>query len=70
MGIMFFQREEQHVFGLQLDEQGRLKPEASYSYKFDLSEMKSPIQNTITQAGWTWRPTVWQGQSALRRLTQ
>ncbi|MBL9146835.1 MAG: hypothetical protein JNM99_24345 [Verrucomicrobiaceae bacterium] len=70
MGIMFFQREEQHVFGLQLDEQGRLKPEASYSYKFDLSEMKSPIQNTITQAGWTWRPTVWQGQSAVRWLTQ
>lgn len=66
MGIIFFQREEQHVLGLQIDEHGKLKPEASYRYKFDLSEMKSPIQTTITQAGWTWRPSVWQKPSQPR----
>ncbi len=66
MGIIFFQREEQHVLGLQIDEHGKLRPEASYRYKFDLSEMKSPIQTTITQAGWTWRPSVWQKPSQPR----
>ena len=68
-GIVFFQKEQQRVFGLQIDSQGRLKPELSYSYKFDLSEMKSPIMTTITKAGWNWRPTVWQGPSWLRWLT-
>ena len=56
-GIVFFQKEQQRVFGLQIDEQGHWKPELSYSYKFDLNEMKSPIQTTITKSGWTWHPT-------------
>ena len=55
-GIVFFQKEQQTVFGLQPDGQGHLKPVASYTYKFDVSEMKSPIVTTITQAGWAWRP--------------
>ena len=57
-GIVFFQKEQQRVLGLQIDDPGRCKPELSYSYKFDLNEMKSPIQTTITKSGWTWRPTL------------
>lgn len=70
LGIVFFQYEHQRVFGLQLDEQGRFKPELSYAYTFNLQEMKSPLIEAVTQAGWDWRPTVWQGPRWLRWLTE
>lgn len=69
-GIVFFQKEQQTVIGLQLDENGRLKPSLGYTYKFDVDEMKSPIITTVTRSGWTWRPTVWQGPAWLRWLTE
>lgn len=58
------------VFGLQLDEQGRFKPELSYAYTFNLQEMKSPLVEAVTRAGWDWRPTTWQGPTWLRWLTE
>ncbi|MBL9190210.1 MAG: hypothetical protein JNK23_22200 [Opitutaceae bacterium] len=70
LGIVFFQTEQRRVFGLQLDEHGRFKPELSYSYKFNLQEMKSPLIDAVTRAGWTWRPVVWQGPVWLRWLTE
>ncbi|HMO63615.1 MAG TPA: hypothetical protein PKE47_00030 [Verrucomicrobiota bacterium] len=69
-GIVFFQSEHQRVFGLQLDEQGRLRPELNYAYTFNLQEMKSPLIEAVTRAGWNWRPTVWQGPTWLRWLTE
>lgn len=70
LGIVFFQSEHQRVFGLQLDEQGRFKPELSYAYTFNLNEMKSPLVEAVTRAGWNWRPTAWQGPTWLRWLTE
>jgi len=70
LGIVFFQTEQGRVFGLQLDEGGRFKPELSYAYKFNLNEMKSPLITATTRAGWTWRPTIWQGPVWLRWLTE
>ena len=70
LGIVFFQYEHQRVFGLQLDEQGRFKPELSYAYTFNLNEMKSPLVEAVTRAGWNWRPTAWQGPTWLRWLTE
>lgn len=70
LGLVFFQTEQGRVFGLQLDERGRFKPELSYAYKFNLNEMKSPLIAATTRAGWTWRPTVWQGPTWLRWLTE
>lgn len=69
-GIVFFQYEHQRVFGLQLDEQGRFKPEPTYAYTFNLAEMKSPLIDAVTRTGWNWRPTVWQGPTWLRWLTE
>jgi len=69
-GIVFFQTEQRRVFGLQVDENGKFKPELSYAYKFNLSEMKSPLIDATTRAGWTWRPTVWLGPAWLRWLTE
>lgn len=70
MGIVFFQKEQETVLGLQFDETGRPKPTLSYTYRFDLNELKSPIISAVTRAGWTWRPTIWQGPKALRWLTE
>ncbi len=70
LGIVFFQYEHQRVFGLQLDEHGRFKPELSYAYTFNLQEMKSPLIAATTRAGWTWQPTLWQGPTWLRWLTE
>jgi hypothetical protein len=69
-GIIFFQKERGRVFGLQLDDQGRLKPDLKYDWKFDLSEMKSPLMSAVTTSGWTWRPAVWRGPSWLRWLSE
>lgn len=70
LGIVFFQQEHARVFGLQLDEHGGFKPELSYAYTFSLDEMKSPLRDAVTRAGWNWRPTVWQGPMWLRWLTE
>jgi hypothetical protein len=69
-GIVFFQYEHQRVFGLQLDSQGRPMPQLSYAYTFDLQEMKAPLIETITQAGWQWQPVAWQAPEWLRWVTE
>lgn len=70
MGLVLFQHEHQRVFGLQLDEQGRFKPEVSYAYNFNMEEMKAPLMEAVARAGWDWRPLVWQGPTWLRWLTE
>lgn len=70
LGIVFFQREQQRVYGLQLDGAGRFTPVLSYSYQFNLDEMKAPLITAITAAGWKWRPTIWQGPAWMRWLTE
>lgn len=70
LGITFFHVQRGRVFGLQLDERGRPKPELSYAYAFNLNEMKQPLTDVVTAAGWTWRPTIWQGPKWLRWMTE
>lgn len=69
MGITFFQVEHRRVFGLQVDEHGRFQPKLSYSYTFNLQEMKAPFIQAVTNAGWTWRPSAWRGPGWLNWLT-
>jgi hypothetical protein len=70
LGIVFFQYEHQRVLGLQLDERGRITPDLSYAYTFRLEEMKGPLTEAVTRAGWNWRPMVWDGPAWLRWLTE
>jgi hypothetical protein len=70
VGLVLFQHEHRRVVGLQLDEQGRFQPELSYAYTLKISEMKEPLIEAVTRAGWRWRPTVWQGPRWLRWLTE
>jgi hypothetical protein len=69
-GVVLFQYEHQRVYGLQLDSQGRPTPRLSYAYTFDLQEMKSPLIEAITQAGWQWQPVAWQAPPWLRWLAE
>jgi hypothetical protein len=69
-GVVFFQYEHQKVFGLQLDEHGKFKPTLSYSYTFNLQEMKAPLIDAVTRSGWTWQSVAWRAPSWLRWLTE
>lgn len=68
-GVVFFQHDWTRVFGLQIDAAGRLTPRLSYTWSFNLQEMKAPLVLATTQAGWRWRPTLLDGPPWLRWLT-
>lgn len=57
LGIIFFQYEKETVFGLQIKD-GKITPNLSYSYTFDLRELKNPVIALITSAGWNFRPVM------------
>jgi hypothetical protein len=69
-GITFFERSSETVLGLQLDERGRPKPGLSYTYTFDLDEMRGPIRAIVTRSGWNWRQLTWDAPGPLRWLTE
>lgn len=68
-GVTFFEVRQERVFGLQFDAAGRPQPRLDYRYRFDLQEMKGPLIDAVTRAGWRWRPTPWRGPTWLRWLT-
>lgn len=69
-GIQFFAIEHQRVLGAQLGSDGRPTGELSKAYTFNLQELKQPIIDTVTQAGWRWQPVTWNAPRALRWLTE
>ena len=68
-GVTFFQVERGRVFGLQFDAAGKPIPQLDYQWRFDAQEMKAPLIDVVTRAGWQWRPTPWSGPRWLRWLT-
>jgi hypothetical protein len=68
-GIVFFQKEYTKVYGLQVSRDGTVLPQLSYSYDFDLQEMKAPFIQAVTAAGWRWRPVIWHAPAYLRWIT-
>lgn len=69
-GLTFFQFETRRVAGLVLGPDGRPTGELSTGFTFDLQALKAPFAATITDAGWTWQPVVWNGPRSLRWLTE
>jgi hypothetical protein len=66
-----FEVRQGRVFGLQVDDDGTLSSRASYAYRFNLQEMKSPLMEAVTRAGWVWRPVLWGGApSWMKCLTE
>jgi hypothetical protein len=68
-GVTFFQVERGRVFGLQFDASGRPQRSPTYEWRFDSREMKAPLIDIVTRAGWHWRTTPWAGPAWLRWLT-
>lgn len=68
-GVTFFQVERGRVFGLQFDADGRPQASLNYAWRFDAQEMKAPLIDVVTRAGWQWRPVPWAGPESLRWLT-
>jgi len=33
-----------------------LRPGQVYKYRFNSSELKKPLQEVVTKAGWSWKP--------------
>ncbi len=69
-GIQFFAFEHQRVFGAQLGPDGKPTGELSKAYTFNLQELKAPIIEAVTRAGWRWQPLTWDAPAGLRWLTE
>ena len=69
-GIQFFAFEQKRVFGAQLASDGRPTGELSQAYTFNLQELKGPLIEVVTQAGWHWQPLTWNAPESLRWLTE
>ncbi|MFC4299775.1 hypothetical protein ACFO0J_17170 [Castellaniella hirudinis] len=52
--ITFYQTQRETLYGIQI-ENGRPVPKLSYSYTFDIREMRDPLLKLITANGWTFR---------------
>lgn len=53
-GITFFETQRYTVLGLQIKD-GRITPDLSYSWKFNVDELRYPLIRIINDAGWSWR---------------
>ena len=69
-GVILFQYEHKRVFGVQMNQQGQSTPSLSYSYTFNLEEMKGPLVDAVTRSGWTWQPVAWNAPEWLKWLTE
>lgn len=67
-GINFFNFQHQRVFGLQVSADGKLIPNVSYAYTFNLQELKQPFIQAVTRSGWTWKPVFFLAPKWLRWL--
>lgn len=62
-GINFFEVRKERVFGVPLS--------GETSWRFNLQELKAPLIQAVTEAGWDWRPVLWgSAPEWLRWLTE
>jgi hypothetical protein len=54
-GITFIDTQTETVLGLQVKD-GVLTPALSYSWKFDIDEIRGPLARIVNEAGWAWKP--------------
>lgn len=54
LGIDFYNYQKEIVFGIQI-ENGRPVPKLSYTYTFNVLEMRQPLQGMVVQNGWTYK---------------
>jgi hypothetical protein len=54
-GITFYEMKQETAYGFQWKD-GKLSRDTSYSYRFDLSELRQPLIAAVTAAGWDYYP--------------
>ena len=52
--MTFFETQRHTVVGLQTKD-GRITPDLSYSWRFDVRELRNPLIRIVNDAGWNWR---------------
>jgi hypothetical protein len=57
-GINFYQYDTGFIGGLIISKDGKPELSTSYSWRFNLTEMKNPIADIITNSGWDWTPVI------------
>ncbi|KAA0911154.1 hypothetical protein [Pusillimonas sp. ANT_WB101] len=56
-GIDFYNFRHETVYGVQV-ENGLPVPKLSYTYKFDINEMREPLHKLVVENGWTYKGVV------------
>lgn len=69
-GITFFERRAEWTLGVPLDERGRPRRALGWGYRFDAQALKAPFVTATVDAGWAWRPLVWDAPPWLRWATE
>ncbi len=54
-GITFYESKQETVYGFGWKD-GKLTRDASYTYRFDLAELRQPLIAAVTAAGWDYYP--------------
>lgn len=52
--VTFYEFRQETFYGVQI-EHGRPVPRLSYTYRFDIQEMREPLQKLATENGWTFK---------------
>lgn len=68
-GMQFFQTGRQRVAGARSKAEVNLRDEVNADSLFTLQEMKTPVIEAVTSAGWDWQPVMWNAPAAFRRFT-
>ena len=57
-GIQFYQYDAGFIGGLIISHDGIPVLEPGYRWTFSIQEMKRPLIEIVTKAGWDWKPVV------------
>jgi len=69
IGIVLFQRDQRRLYGVQFDGENRVRTDPNHGFELNLTELKVPLMEVVTRAGWTWHPVIWDAPTWLRWLT-
>lgn len=69
IGIVLFQRQHRRLYGVEFDGQNTVRTDPKHRFELHPFELKVPLMEVVTRAGWEWHPVVWDAPRWLRWLT-
>lgn len=58
LGLQLGQVDHRRAYALRFDADGRARVEPGAVWRFSLAELKAPLIDAVTRAGWTWQPVL------------